>query len=157
MEPATDRCPMPLRSSQDRLGWCSADHSWSTVSSVWISYLLLYFTNGVNPTESYFHTVIFHSPEFRNTTVNSDLSHILWDSTPPASGPVHLKQSRNCGTRKSSQVDEKLRTSSEGSRRRQNSEDDIHHVRQARAIGEEAGWVGLRYLCPLKGGMHACE
>ncbi|THU63007.1 hypothetical protein C4D60_Mb01t11170 [Musa balbisiana] len=104
---------------QDRLGWCSADHSWSTVNGV------LYFTDVVNPMASYFHTVICNSPEFRNTTtVNGDLSHILWDSTPPASGPVHLRQSRNCGTRKSSQGDEKRRTSSEESRMRQDTEDD---------------------------------
>lgn len=49
--------------------------------------LLLYFSNVVNPMQSYFQTVICNSPEFRNTTVGSDLSQLLWHTT------AHLKQS----------------------------------------------------------------
>ncbi|MCD7453594.1 hypothetical protein HAX54_021537 [Datura stramonium] len=35
--------------------------------------LLMYYANVVSPLESYFHTVLCNSPEFRNTIVNQDL------------------------------------------------------------------------------------
>ena len=43
---------------------------------------LMYYTNFVSSCEGYFQTVICNSREFRNTTVNSDLHFIQWD-TPP--------------------------------------------------------------------------
>ncbi|PON53185.1 Glycosyl transferase [Parasponia andersonii] len=43
--------------------------------------LLMYLSNVVYPLESYFHTVLCNSHEFRNTTVNNDLRYIVWDST----------------------------------------------------------------------------
>lgn len=44
--------------------------------------LLMYFTNVVLSQEGYFHTVICNSPEFMNTTVNSDLRYMIWDNPP---------------------------------------------------------------------------
>ncbi|XVE85381.1 hypothetical protein DITRI_Ditri17bG0086300 [Diplodiscus trichospermus] len=44
--------------------------------------LLMYFNNVVLSEESYFHSVICNSPEFKNTTVNSDLRYMIWDSPP---------------------------------------------------------------------------
>lgn len=35
--------------------------------------VLMYYANVVSPLESYFHTVLCNSPEFRNTIVNQDL------------------------------------------------------------------------------------
>ncbi|KAH0770836.1 hypothetical protein KY290_014817 [Solanum tuberosum] len=37
--------------------------------------LLMYYANVVSPLESYFHTVLCNSPEFRNTIVNQDLRY----------------------------------------------------------------------------------
>uniref|UniRef100_A0A1D1XSS2 Xylosyltransferase 1 n=1 Tax=Anthurium amnicola TaxID=1678845 RepID=A0A1D1XSS2_9ARAE len=51
--------------------------------------LLLYFSNAVIPQESYFHSVICNSPDFRNTTINSDLRYMEWD-TPPQMEPHFL-------------------------------------------------------------------
>lgn len=44
--------------------------------------LLMYFTNVILSQESYFHSVICNSPEFKNTTVNSDLRYMIWDNPP---------------------------------------------------------------------------
>ena len=43
--------------------------------------LLMYFSNVAYPLESYFHTVICNSADFQNTTVDNDLSYIIWDTT----------------------------------------------------------------------------
>ncbi|KAF8399031.1 hypothetical protein HHK36_014897 [Tetracentron sinense] len=51
--------------------------------------LLMYFTNVILSQEGYFHSVICNSPEFRNTTVNSDLRYMVWDS-PPRMEPQFL-------------------------------------------------------------------
>lgn len=51
--------------------------------------LLLYFTNVVIPQEGYFHSVVCNSPHFQNTTVNSDLRYMEWD-TPPQMEPHFL-------------------------------------------------------------------
>ncbi|XP_077217191.1 beta-glucuronosyltransferase GlcAT14A-like isoform X1 [Tasmannia lanceolata] len=42
--------------------------------------LLMYFANVAFPMESYFHTVLCNSPDFQNTTVNSDLRYSVWDT-----------------------------------------------------------------------------
>lgn len=44
--------------------------------------LLMYFTNVVLSQEGYFHSVICNSPEYQNTTVNSDLRYMVWDNPP---------------------------------------------------------------------------
>ncbi|EOY00908.1 PREDICTED: beta-glucuronosyltransferase GlcAT14A [Theobroma cacao] len=44
--------------------------------------LLMYFNNVMLAEESYFHSVICNSPEFKNTTVNGDLRYMIWDSPP---------------------------------------------------------------------------
>ncbi|CAD5193360.1 unnamed protein product [Musa acuminata subsp. malaccensis] len=44
--------------------------------------LLLYFTNVMLSEEGYFHSVLCNSPNFQNTTVNSDLRYMVWDSPP---------------------------------------------------------------------------
>ncbi|MCL7032157.1 hypothetical protein MKW94_011279 [Papaver nudicaule] len=44
--------------------------------------LLMYFTNVILSQEGYFHTVICNSPEFQNTTINSDLRYMVWDNPP---------------------------------------------------------------------------
>lgn len=44
--------------------------------------VLMYFNNVMLPQESYFHSVVCNSPEFRNTTVNTDLRYMIWDSPP---------------------------------------------------------------------------
>lgn len=51
--------------------------------------LLMYFTNVILSEEGYFHTVVCNSPEFKNTTVNSDLRYMIWDS-PPKMEPHYL-------------------------------------------------------------------
>lgn len=51
--------------------------------------LLMYFTNVVLSQEGYFHSVICNSPEYQNTTVNSDLRYMVWDN-PPKMEPRHL-------------------------------------------------------------------
>ncbi|KAL6969921.1 hypothetical protein U1Q18_029630 [Sarracenia purpurea var. burkii] len=54
--------------------------------------LLMYFNNAVLPQEVYFHSVICNSPEFKNTTVNSDLRYMIWDN-PPKMEPIFLNTS----------------------------------------------------------------
>ncbi|KAL4303698.1 hypothetical protein GQ457_10G026830 [Hibiscus cannabinus] len=51
--------------------------------------LLMYFNNVLLSEESYFHSVICNSPEFKNTTVNGDLRYMIWDS-PPKTEPHFL-------------------------------------------------------------------
>ncbi|KAK0595701.1 hypothetical protein LWI29_009203 [Acer saccharum] len=52
--------------------------------------LLMYLTNTEYPLELYFHTVICNTPEFQNTTINSTLRYINWD-TPTTGEPQLLK------------------------------------------------------------------
>ncbi|KAL5553382.1 hypothetical protein UlMin_040783 [Ulmus minor] len=54
--------------------------------------LLMYFTNVILSQEGYFHSVICNAPEFKNTTVNSDLRYMIWDS-PPKMEPHFLNTS----------------------------------------------------------------
>ncbi|KAL6192706.1 hypothetical protein ACLB2K_033792 [Fragaria x ananassa] len=54
--------------------------------------MLMYFTNVILSEEGYFHSVICNSPEFKNTTVNSDLRYMIWD-TPPKMEPHFLNTS----------------------------------------------------------------
>ncbi|KAL0285505.1 UNVERIFIED_CONTAM: Beta-glucuronosyltransferase GlcAT14A [Sesamum angustifolium] len=51
--------------------------------------VLMYYTNFLSSPEGYFHTVICNAQEFSNTTVNSDLHFISWD-TPPKQHPHYL-------------------------------------------------------------------
>lgn len=51
--------------------------------------LLMYFNNVMLSQEAYFHSVICNSPEFKNTTVNSDLRFMIWDN-PPKMDPLFL-------------------------------------------------------------------
>ncbi|XP_068637674.1 beta-glucuronosyltransferase GlcAT14A-like [Aristolochia californica] len=66
---------------------------WSILSRPFVEYtvhgwdnlprkLLMYFSNVAFPLETYFQTILCNSPDFRNTTVNSDLKYAVWD-TPP--------------------------------------------------------------------------
>lgn len=52
----------------------------------------MYFNNVILPEEGYFHTVICNAADFKNTTVNSDLRYMIWDS-PPKMEPHFLNQS----------------------------------------------------------------
>lgn len=52
--------------------------------------LLMYLTNVPYPLESYFHTIICNSPRFQNSTINTDLSFMKWES-PAHEGPQTLK------------------------------------------------------------------
>ncbi|KAL8227590.1 hypothetical protein R6Q57_015174 [Mikania cordata] len=54
--------------------------------------LLMYVNNVVLAQEVYFHTVICNSPEFKNTTVNTDLRYMVWDN-PPKMEPLFLNKS----------------------------------------------------------------
>ncbi|XP_051149554.1 beta-glucuronosyltransferase GlcAT14A-like [Andrographis paniculata] len=54
--------------------------------------LLMYSTNVVLPQEVYFHSVICNSPQFKNTTVNTDLRFLSWD-VPPKMEPHFLTPS----------------------------------------------------------------
>lgn len=54
--------------------------------------LLMYFTNAVLSQEVYFHSVLCNSPEFKNTTVNSDMRYMVWDN-PPKMEPLFLNTS----------------------------------------------------------------
>ncbi|ERN12451.1 hypothetical protein AMTR_s00025p00147820 [Amborella trichopoda] len=63
--------------------------------------VLMYFTNVLLPLEAYFHTVLCNSPQFQNTTVNTDLRFLVWD-TPPKSDPnflnlTHFEDMTNSG------------------------------------------------------------
>lgn len=51
--------------------------------------VLMYYANFISSPEGYFHTVICNAPEFKNTTVNSDLHFISWDN-PPKQHPHYL-------------------------------------------------------------------
>ncbi|CAA6654951.1 unnamed protein product [Spirodela intermedia] len=51
--------------------------------------LLLYYTNFLSSSESYFHTVICNSQEFQNTTVNHGLRFMSWGN-PPQHQPLPL-------------------------------------------------------------------
>ncbi|KAJ0667351.1 putative glycosyl transferase, family 14, beta-glucuronosyltransferase GlcAT14A/B/C [Helianthus annuus] len=51
--------------------------------------VLMYYTNFISSPEGYFHTVVCNAHEFQNTTVNSDLHFISWD-TPPKQHPHYL-------------------------------------------------------------------
>lgn len=51
--------------------------------------VLMYYANFISSPEGYFHTVVCNAPEFKNTTVNSDLHFISWDN-PPKQHPHHL-------------------------------------------------------------------
>ncbi|CAL9059161.1 beta-glucuronosyltransferase GlcAT14A-like isoform X1 [Musa acuminata AAA Group] len=44
--------------------------------------LLLYFTNVILSQEGYFHSVMCNSPDFQNTTINSNLRYMVWDNPP---------------------------------------------------------------------------
>ncbi|KAK5842545.1 beta-glucuronosyltransferase GlcAT14A-like [Gossypium arboreum] len=54
--------------------------------------LLMYFNNVMLSEESYFHSVICNSPEFKNTTINGDLRYMIWDS-PPKTEPHFINDS----------------------------------------------------------------
>lgn len=54
--------------------------------------VLMYFSNVVLSQEGYFHTVVCNAPEFKNTTVNSDLHYLVWDM-PPKPEPHYLELS----------------------------------------------------------------
>lgn len=54
--------------------------------------LLMYVNNVILSQEVYFHTVICNSPEFKNTTVNTDLRYMVWDN-PPKMEPHFLDTS----------------------------------------------------------------
>lgn len=54
--------------------------------------LLMYSNNVILPQEVYFHSVICNAPEFKNTTVNSDLRYMIWDN-PPKMDPLFLNTS----------------------------------------------------------------
>lgn len=54
--------------------------------------VLMYFSNVVLSQEGYFHTVVCNAPEFKNTTVNSDLRYLVWD-VPPKPEPHYLELS----------------------------------------------------------------
>ncbi|KAB5538108.1 hypothetical protein DKX38_015641 [Salix brachista] len=54
--------------------------------------LLMYFNNVILSEESYFHSVICNAPEFKNTTLNSDLRYMVWDN-PPKMEPHFLNTS----------------------------------------------------------------
>ncbi|XP_043699108.1 beta-glucuronosyltransferase GlcAT14A-like [Telopea speciosissima] len=51
--------------------------------------LLMYFNNVILSQEGYFHSVVCNSPEFQNTTVNTDLRYMIWDN-PPKMEPRYL-------------------------------------------------------------------
>lgn len=44
--------------------------------------ILMYFNNVMLAEEGYFHSVVCNAAEFKNTTVNSDLRYMMWDSPP---------------------------------------------------------------------------
>lgn len=52
----------------------------------------MYFNNVMLSEEGYFHSVICNSPEFMNTTVNTDLRFMIWDN-PPKMDPMFLNLS----------------------------------------------------------------
>jgi beta-glucuronosyltransferase len=77
-----------------------AGSAWTVLSRAFVEYLimgwdnlprtvLMYHANFISSPESYFHTVACNADGFRNTTVNSDLHFISWD-TPPMQHPHYL-------------------------------------------------------------------
>ncbi|KAI3720090.1 hypothetical protein L6452_21000 [Arctium lappa] len=54
--------------------------------------LLMYVNNVVLAQEVYFHTVVCNSPDFKNTTINSDLRYMVWNN-PPKMEPLFLNKS----------------------------------------------------------------
>ncbi|KAL7001033.1 hypothetical protein U1Q18_002187 [Sarracenia purpurea var. burkii] len=54
--------------------------------------LLMFSNNAILPQEIYFQSVICNSPEFKNTTVDSDLRYMTWDN-PPKMEPLFLNTS----------------------------------------------------------------
>ncbi|KAM7463473.1 hypothetical protein LguiA_031594 [Lonicera macranthoides] len=54
--------------------------------------ILMYSSNMILSQEFYFHSVVCNSPEFKNTTVNSDLRYMIWDN-PPKMEPHFLNTS----------------------------------------------------------------
>ncbi|XP_073055182.1 beta-glucuronosyltransferase GlcAT14A-like [Primulina eburnea] len=54
--------------------------------------ILMYVNNVVLSQEVYFHSVVCNSPQFKNTTVNSDLRYFVWDD-PPKMEPHYLNTS----------------------------------------------------------------
>ncbi|KAK6913188.1 Glycosyl transferase, family 14 [Dillenia turbinata] len=78
----------------------SAGSAWMALSRSFVDYciwgwdnlprtVLMYYANFISSPEGYFHTVICNAPEFKNTTVNSDLHFISWDN-PPKQHPHFL-------------------------------------------------------------------
>ncbi|CAM8886050.1 unnamed protein product [Rhodiola kirilowii] len=51
--------------------------------------MLMYFSTSILSQESYFHSVICNAPQFKNTTINSDLRFTIWDK-PPKAEPHYL-------------------------------------------------------------------
>lgn len=64
-------------------------HGWDNIPRK----LLMYFTNVAYPLETYFHTVICNSPEFENTTLDTDLRYIIWSTNPEQGDPKSLNTS----------------------------------------------------------------
>ncbi|KAG0463012.1 hypothetical protein HPP92_021488 [Vanilla planifolia] len=54
--------------------------------------LLLYFTNVISSQESYFQSVLCNNPGLQNTTINSDLRFVEWNSNPPQVEPRFLNK-----------------------------------------------------------------
>lgn len=52
--------------------------------------LLMFFSNVVYPTESYFHTLVCNSLDFHNTSVDNPLIYTLWDTDPSESQKLDL-------------------------------------------------------------------
>lgn len=76
---------------------------WITLSRSFLEYcimgwdnlprtLLMYFNNVILAEEGYFHSVICNTPEYMNSTVNSDLRYMIWDN-PPKMEPHFLNTS----------------------------------------------------------------
>lgn len=82
------------------LNVCQKGSQWMILSRYFMEYcvqgwdnfprkLLMYLTNVPYPLESYFHTIICNSPQFQNSTINTDLSFMKWES-PAHVGPRTL-------------------------------------------------------------------
>ncbi|KAM7480694.1 hypothetical protein LguiA_028907 [Lonicera macranthoides] len=55
--------------------------------------LLMYMSNVAYPLESYFQTILCHSPDFQKKTVNKDLRYIIWDNPATERKPLLLNMS----------------------------------------------------------------
>ena len=84
-------------------GSCIAGSQWFVLSRSFLEFcvfgwdnlprtLLMYFNNVMLSQEVYFHSVICNAPEFKNTTINSDLRYMIWDN-PPKMEPHFLNVS----------------------------------------------------------------